>query len=156
MSISRPALRRLAPLVLPLLVAAPAAAGVIVVDDAGHILDINPAGLSLLGFERKEDLLRVNIAEELYLSVLLDRAQSRLIVMASTEGGMEIEKVADETPELILRETIDPAIGLAGFQAAPAGSTRVGDLERLAKLLEDGHISREEYEAQKRRLLGAD
>ena len=60
----------------------------------------------------------IDIANELYLSVLLDRAQSRLIVMASTEGGMEIEKVAEETPELILRETIDPAIGLADFQAA--------------------------------------
>jgi succinyl-CoA synthetase beta subunit len=60
----------------------------------------------------------IDIADELYLSVLLDRAQSRLVVMASTEGGMEIEKVAEETPELILRETIDPAIGLAGFQAA--------------------------------------
>ncbi len=60
----------------------------------------------------------IDIASELYLSVLLDRAQSRLIVMASTEGGMEIEKVAEETPELILRETIDPAIGLADFQAA--------------------------------------
>jgi succinyl-CoA synthetase beta subunit len=60
----------------------------------------------------------IDIANELYLSVLLDRAQSRLVVMASTEGGMEIEKVAEETPELILRETIDPAIGLADFQAA--------------------------------------
>ena len=60
----------------------------------------------------------IDIANELYLSVLLDRAQSRLIVMASTEGGMEIEKVAEETPELILKETIDPAIGLAAFQSA--------------------------------------
>jgi succinyl-CoA synthetase beta subunit len=53
----------------------------------------------------------------LYLAVLLDRATSRNIVMASTEGGMEIEKVASETPEKILREEIDPAIGLADFQA---------------------------------------
>ncbi len=60
----------------------------------------------------------IDIARELYLSVLLDRAQSRNIVMASTEGGVEIEKVAEETPERILRETIDPAIGLADFQAA--------------------------------------
>ena len=63
----------------------------------------------------------IDIARELYLSVLLDRAASRNIVMASTEGGMEIEKVAEETPEKILRETIDPAIGLAGFQAARLG-----------------------------------
>ena len=59
----------------------------------------------------------IDIDRELYLSVLLDRAQSRLVVMASTEGGMEIEKVAEETPDRILRETIDPAVGLAAFQA---------------------------------------
>ncbi len=59
----------------------------------------------------------IDIERELYLSVLLDRSVSRLIVMASTEGGMEIEKVAEETPEKILREVIDPAIGLAQFQA---------------------------------------
>jgi succinyl-CoA synthetase beta subunit len=47
---------------------------------------------------------------------LLDRGASRNIVMASTEGGMEIERVAEETPEKILREVIDPAIGLAVFQ----------------------------------------
>lgn len=59
----------------------------------------------------------VDIARELYLAVLLDRATSRNIVMASTEGGVEIEKVAEETPEKILRAEIDPAIGLAAFQA---------------------------------------
>jgi succinyl-CoA synthetase beta subunit len=59
----------------------------------------------------------VDIARELYLAVLLDRGLSRNIVMASTEGGVEIEKVAEETPEKILRAEIDPAIGLAGFQA---------------------------------------
>ncbi|MDH4116233.1 MAG: ADP-forming succinate--CoA ligase subunit beta [Acidimicrobiia bacterium] len=59
----------------------------------------------------------IDIARELYLSILLDRAVSRNIVMASTEGGMEIEKVAEETPDKILREEIDPAVGLADFQA---------------------------------------
>jgi len=59
----------------------------------------------------------IDIARELYLAVLLDRGASRNIVMASTEGGMEIEKVAEETPEKILRAEIDPAIGLAPFQA---------------------------------------
>jgi succinyl-CoA synthetase beta subunit len=58
----------------------------------------------------------IDIARELYLAVLLDRAVSRNIVMASTEGGMEIEKVAEETPDKILRSEIDPAIGLASFQ----------------------------------------
>ena len=59
----------------------------------------------------------IDIATELYLAVLLDRSASRNIVMASTEGGVEIEKVASETPEKILRSVVDPAIGLAGFQA---------------------------------------
>lgn len=59
----------------------------------------------------------IDISRELYLAVLLDRATSRNVVMASTEGGMEIEKVAAETPEKILRAEIDPAIGLAPFQA---------------------------------------
>ena len=59
----------------------------------------------------------IDIERELYLAVLLDRASGRNIVMASTEGGVEIEKVAEETPEKILREEIDPAVGLLPFQA---------------------------------------
>jgi succinyl-CoA synthetase beta subunit len=59
----------------------------------------------------------IAIERELYLAVLLDRAVGRNIVMASTEGGMEIEKVAAETPEKILRVEIDPGFGLVGFQA---------------------------------------
>ncbi|MEE8486269.1 MAG: ATP-grasp domain-containing protein, partial [Acidimicrobiia bacterium] len=59
----------------------------------------------------------IDIATELYLSVLLDRSTSRNIVMASTEGGTEIEVVAEETPEKIIREEIDPAFGLTDFQA---------------------------------------
>jgi succinyl-CoA synthetase beta subunit len=59
----------------------------------------------------------IDIATELYLSVLLDRASSRNIMMASTEGGTEIEVVAAETPEKILKEEIDPAFGLLPFQA---------------------------------------
>lgn len=60
----------------------------------------------------------VDIDTELYLSVVLDRAVSRNVLMVSTEGGTEIEEVAEHTPEKILRATIDPAIGLANFQAA--------------------------------------
>ena len=59
----------------------------------------------------------IDIDRELYLSVLLDRATSRNIVMASTEGGTEIEVVAEETPDKILKEEIDPAFGLRDFQA---------------------------------------
>ena len=60
----------------------------------------------------------VDIATELYLSVVLDRAISRNVLMVSTEGGTEIEEVAEHTPEKILKAEIDPAIGLATFQAA--------------------------------------
>jgi succinyl-CoA synthetase beta subunit len=58
-----------------------------------------------------------DIARELYLSMLIDRESARVVVVASTEGGMEIEKVAAATPEKILRATIDPASGLSAFHA---------------------------------------
>jgi succinyl-CoA synthetase beta subunit len=57
------------------------------------------------------------IQKELYLAVLLDRSCSRPVIMASTEGGMDIEEVAAKTPEKIIRETIDPAVGLMPYQA---------------------------------------
>jgi len=57
------------------------------------------------------------IARELYLGMVVDRGTGRATMMASTEGGVEIEEVAARTPEKILRETIDPTIGLAGYQA---------------------------------------
>ncbi|TPV96695.1 MAG: ADP-forming succinate--CoA ligase subunit beta [Myxococcales bacterium FL481] len=59
----------------------------------------------------------IDIERELYLGVTLDRATSRVTIMASTEGGTEIEEVAESNPEKILREGIDPAIGLGGFQS---------------------------------------
>ncbi len=58
-----------------------------------------------------------DIAKELYLSILLDRAVGRVAIMASTEGGMDIEKVAEQTPEKIFRESIDPAVGMGIYQA---------------------------------------
>jgi len=59
----------------------------------------------------------VDIAKELYLSVLLDRATSRVTFMASTEGGMDIEEVAHKTPEKIIRVSVDPATGMQAFHA---------------------------------------
>jgi len=59
----------------------------------------------------------MNIARELYVGITLDRQRAQNVVMASTEGGMEIEKVAAETPEKILKEAIDPTVGLQQFQA---------------------------------------
>jgi succinyl-CoA synthetase beta subunit len=55
--------------------------------------------------------------KEYYMSILLDRSKSKPVIMASTEGGMNIEEVAEHTPEKIVKEWIDPAIGLQPFQA---------------------------------------
>src|SRR5215471_18312993 len=58
-----------------------------------------------------------NIQKELYLAVLLDRSISRPVMMASTEGGMDIEEVAARTPQKIIKEAIDPAVGMMPYQA---------------------------------------
>ena len=55
--------------------------------------------------------------KEYYVSILLDRAKACNVIMASTEGGMDIEEVAEHTPEKIVKEWIDPAVGLQAFQA---------------------------------------
>ncbi len=83
------------------------------------------------------------IAKELYLGLVLDRATGKVTMMASSEGGMDIEEVAAHTPEKILKETIEPGLGLQPFQAAklafgigiPAASTRaaVACIMALAK-----------------------
>jgi succinyl-CoA synthetase beta subunit len=59
----------------------------------------------------------VAIARELYAGMLLDRGAGRVVVMASAEGGMDIEEVAAKHPEKILKELVDPVVGLAGYQA---------------------------------------
>lgn len=58
-----------------------------------------------------------DIERELYIAILLDRGQGKNMIMASTEGGMDIEEVAENTPEKIVKETIDPKTGLWPFQA---------------------------------------
>jgi len=58
----------------------------------------------------------LNIAREVYLAIALDRAQSRVTVICSSEGGVEIEEVAAKHPEKILKETVDPLLGLTAFQ----------------------------------------
>ena len=57
------------------------------------------------------------IKKEYYLGIVLDRAKGKFVMMASTEGGMEIEKVAEEMPEKIIKVVLDPLMGLNGFQA---------------------------------------
>lgn len=58
-----------------------------------------------------------DIAKELYLGAVIDRSKQRIVFMASTEGGVEIEKVAHESPEKILTITVDPLVGVQPFQA---------------------------------------
>jgi succinyl-CoA synthetase beta subunit len=58
-----------------------------------------------------------DIKKEYYVGLVLDRATSQVVLMASEEGGTEIEEVAEETPEKIFKEYIDPVVGLTGFQA---------------------------------------
>lgn len=58
-----------------------------------------------------------DIQKEYYVGLVLDRATSRIVLMASEEGGTEIEEVAEKTPEKIVKVVIDPAIGLQGYQA---------------------------------------
>ena len=62
-----------------------------------------------------------NIDRELYLGAVLDRASRRVVIMASTEGGMDIEKVAHDTPEKILKTAVDPIAGVMPYQARELG-----------------------------------
>ena len=83
----------------------------------GHVLvtkQTGPAGRAVKRLYIEEGC---DIKRELYLSLLIDRKTSRVTVMASTEGGMEIEEVAHDHPEKIIRIAIDPATGMQGFHA---------------------------------------
>lgn len=62
-----------------------------------------------------------SIKRELYISAVVDRSMQRIVFMASTEGGMDIEEVAEKTPEKILRFAVDPVVGLMPFQAREIG-----------------------------------
>ncbi len=86
----------------------------------------------------------LDIERELYLGMVIDREKRRIAMMASTEGGVEIEKVAAETPEKILTVHIDPAVGMTNFQArqlafgldlAKHGKLAVGNFVKLAMKL---------------------
>jgi succinyl-CoA synthetase beta subunit len=90
-------------------------------DIAGHILGMNlvtpqtgPAGRLVKRVLIEEGL---DIKRELYLGLLVDRASGLPVFMASAAGGMEIEEVAKDNPEAILRETIQPVVGLQPYQA---------------------------------------
>src|SRR5438270_1055552 len=81
----------------------------------------------------------LQIERELYLSMLLDRAAGRPVIIASAAGGMDIEEVAATSPEKILREHIDPATGIIPFQArklAFAMGLEAGPAGKMVKVLE--------------------
>jgi succinyl-CoA synthetase beta subunit len=78
----------------------------------------------------------LDIARELYLGAVIDRDRRRIAFMASTEGGVEIEKVAEETPEKILTVHVDPAVGLQAYQARElAFGLGLGAKETLGKFV---------------------
>ncbi|MBW2495320.1 MAG: ADP-forming succinate--CoA ligase subunit beta [Deltaproteobacteria bacterium] len=74
------------------------------------------------------------IESELYLAVVLDRSAEKLAIIASTEGGMEIEEVAERSPEKILTVTVDPNVGLAAYQVRQIGFSLGFEMDRIAKL----------------------
>src|ERR1700716_1483959 len=78
----------------------------------------------------------LDIARELYLGAVIDRDKRRVAFMASTEGGVEIEKVAAESPEKIATVHVDPAVGLAAYQARQlAFGLGLGQKETLPKFV---------------------
>ena len=81
----------------------------------GHVLVTKQTGAAGRRVHRVYVEAGCDIARELYLSLLVDRATARVTIMASTEGGMEIEEVAAHSPEKILRVAVDPATGISGF-----------------------------------------
>jgi succinyl-CoA synthetase beta subunit len=103
------------------------AGGVKIVDSAAEAGEVARAmlGTNLVTFQTDANGQPINrvlveetcdIANELYLGVVLDRALRRVVIMASTEGGVEIEKVAEETPEKILKVTLNPMTGVMPYQ----------------------------------------
>jgi succinyl-CoA synthetase beta subunit len=74
------------------------------------------------------------IESEFYLAVVLDRSAEKLAIIASTEGGMEIEEVAERSPEKILTVPVDPNVGLAAYQVREIGFGLGFDMDRIAKL----------------------
>jgi len=87
-----------------------------------------------------------DIQKEFYLGMLLDRAAEMPVMMASTEGGMEIEKVAAETPEKIVKVTIDPTVGFQGFHGRKLAfglglpKEEIGTFVKFAKALYDVYM----------------
>ena len=99
----------------------------------GRVLVTHQTGPS--GKEVKKVLVEegCQIARELYLGIVVDRTTQRVAIMASSEGGVEIEEVAERSPEKILKEFIDPAVGLMPFQARKLGFALGLDKNQVGK-----------------------
>jgi len=138
------------------------AGGVKITDDKKTVMDFvyNMLGTNLITYQTDAKGQPVNqilieeaceIDKELYLGAVIDRALQQVVIMASTEGGMEIEKVAEATPEKILKTAINPMTGLQPFQARDLAfglglnSTQIKQftklLNGLAKLFHEKDLS---------------
>lgn len=91
--------------------------------DEAEQLAQNILGMDIKGLPVRKVLIdpAVSAKSEIYLGIVVDRVQGAPVMMASSAGGVEIEQVAHETPELIKRQTIDPVLGLQSFQARELG-----------------------------------
>jgi succinyl-CoA synthetase beta subunit len=100
------------------------AGGIKLVEDSAEAREAADAilGMDLKGFHVSKVLVEeaVDFVNELYVGVTMDRGEGRPVAMVSTKGGVDIEAVAEETPEAIAREHIDPAFGMHPFQARKA------------------------------------
>lgn len=104
--------------------------------------DVKECASNILGMDIKGHIVRtvlvtpaVDIDSEFYIGMLIDRNTKRVLLMASAEGGVEIEQVAKDTPELIFKETIDPRYGLLDHEAMSMGMRLVpGDVKKARQL----------------------
>jgi succinyl-CoA synthetase beta subunit len=118
---------------------------------AGEIL-----GMDLKGYTVEKVLVEagVDFENELYVGITMDRGEGEPVAMVSTEGGVDIESVAEETPERIAREHVDPAFGLHPYQARKvvygAGIPRdvAGDVASILSTLYDLYESRDASEIE--------
>ncbi len=104
--------------------------------------DVRESAEKILGLDIKGHIVRkvlvtpaVDIASEYYIGMLIDRNSKRVLLMASAEGGVEIEQVAKDTPELIFKETIDPRFGLLDHEAMSMGMRLCPDDIKKARQL---------------------
>lgn len=125
------------------------AGGVKLLRDKGEVMDYAKRllGTNLVTFQTDEKGQPVNklliekpcdIARELYLGAVIDRSLGKIVFMASTEGGVDIEKVAEDTPEKIVTTAIDPLVGLQPFQARKLGfalGLESAQIKQLSKIM---------------------